>query len=76
MGRGVPDRVGDLVSVGVAMKSRAPLLSLTPAMLDVRLTASQRVEPVPTEDEAAIDMLVRVVALGILSTVCLVLAFH
>ena len=58
------------------MKSRTQLLSLTPAMLDVRLTASQRVEPVPTEDEAAIDMLVRVVLLGVLVTGCLVLAFH
>ena len=58
------------------MKSRTPLLSLTPAMLDVRLTASQRVEPVPTEEQAALDMLVRVVLLGILSTCCSVLAFH
>lgn len=58
------------------MKSRSQLISLTPAMLDVRLTASQRVELVPTDDEAAIDMLVRVVLLGVLVTVCLVLAFY
>ena len=54
------------------MKSRASLLSLTPAMLDVRLTASQRVEPVRTEEQVAIDMLVRVVALGILLTIILI----
>ena len=58
------------------MKSRASLIALTPAMLDVRLTASQRVEPVRTEEQAAIDMLVRVVLLGVLVTVCLVLGFH
>jgi hypothetical protein len=58
------------------MKSRAALISLAPAMLDVRLRDSQQVAPVRTEEQVAIDMLVRLVALGILVSVCLVLAFH
>ena len=58
------------------MKPRASLISLAPAMLDVRLHASQQVAQVRTEEQVAIDMLVRLVMLGILVTVCLTLAFY
>ena len=58
------------------MKPRASLIYLAPAMLDVRLRDSQQVAPVRTEEQVAIDMLVRLVMLGILVTVCLTLAFH